>query len=381
SIEPGFKTAAQLGLKADEVTVQNLRNSFVMPGLIDMHTHITGERDPAKNRHEWTTRYEEDAAFAAIPHLNTTLLAGYTTVRNLGSDYKLMSAIKRAIAKGTIKGPRIVAAMSWVTPTGGHGQRHGYRTDLESAFEQSLGVCDGADDCTRAVRALVRNGADVIKITATGGVLSNTNAGVGQQLTDAELEAIVKTAHSLGRKVAAHAHAANGINAALRAGVDSIEHGSYLDDESVKLFKKSGAYLVPTLLAGVSVHEEMSVNKNIPKPIIDKIKMVVPAMAASFARALKANVNIAFGTDSGVGKHGTNSREFELMVQHGMDNETALKSATVNAAKLLGLFDTIGTLEEGKAGDIIAVEGDPLTDIKVMMDVTFVMKGGEIIKG
>jgi imidazolonepropionase-like amidohydrolase len=375
----GLVSPSKLGLD-DDTTVIDQRNGFVMPGLIDMHSHITGERDPAKNRHEWTTLYDQDAAFNVIPYLRKTLKAGFTTVRDLGGNYKMMAAIKRAIAKGIIQGPKIIAATSAVTPTGGHGDSHGYRPEINNAFEKSKGICDGADDCQKAVRALVKQGADVIKITATGGVLSNTNTGVGQQLTDQELVSIVKTAHSLGRKVAAHAHAADGINAALRAGVDSIEHGSYLDDESVKLFKSNGAYLVPTLMAGVSVFEEMSVNKNIPPNIVEKITLVLPAVEASFKRALKAGVKIAFGTDSGVSKHGLNGREFKLMVKYGMDNETALKTATINAADLIGLSDSIGSLEKGKTADIIAVQGDPLKDISVMMDVKFVMKGGKVVE-
>lgn len=379
AIHSGYKSAADLKLKSP-ATIINQQDGFVMPGLIDLHTHITNERDVTRNRHEWTTLYDEDFAFEAIPFLKANLDAGFTTVRNLGSNYKLMAAIKRAINKGLIEGPEIVAAMRPVTPTGGHGQRHGYHTDLEKAFEPSIGVCDGADDCMRAVRSLVRNGADVIKITATGGVLSNTNAGVGQQLTDDEMRAIVKTAHGLGRKVAAHAHAADGINAALRAGVDSIEHGSYLNEESVKLFKQSGAYLVPTLLAGVSVHEDLSKSDTVPQAIVDKINMVLPAVKDAFALALKNDVNIAFGTDTGVSVHGTNAREFELMVEYGMDNATALKSATVSAATLLGKQNTIGTLEVGKQADIIAIKGNPLKDIKTMHNVVMVIKKGKLVK-
>ncbi len=376
----GYLNPIELGYSQDNCELVDLKEQFVMPGFIDMHTHITGERDPNKNPHEWTTLNDQDNAFQSIPYLEITLNAGFTTVRNLGADYKNINAIKRAIRKGYIKGPRIISSNGAISATGGHGDSHGYRSEISNAFEKSVGVCDGADDCRRAVRAKVKQGADVIKITATGGVLSNTAAGVGQQLTNDEMVSIVETAHSLGRKVAAHAHAADGINAALKAGVNSIEHGSFLDDESVILFNKTNAYLVPTLLAGVHMSEEMEVNKNIPPAIVDKIKEVVPAVEASFKRALKGNVNIAFGTDSGVSKHGTNAREFELMVNYGMDNEEAIKTATINAATLLDMSSEIGTIEIGKIADIIAVDGDPLFDIKILQKVQFVMKEGNVYK-
>ena len=380
SIKDGFLSPTDLGFANDNVKLVDLSKKFIMPGFIDMHTHITDERDPKKNPHEWTTLNDEDFAFAAIPYLKITLAAGFTTVRNLGASYTNINAIKSAIKKGIIEGPRIISATGAVSATGGHGDSHGYRPQIQKAFDKSVGVCDGADDCRRAVRALVKQGADVIKITATGGVLSNTSAGVGQQLTDEELLSIVKTAHSLGRKVAAHAHSADGINAALRAGVNSIEHGSYLDDKSVKLFRETNAYLVPTLLAGVWLSEEMEINKNIPPAILEKIKQVVPVVEESFKRALKGKVNIAFGTDSGVSKHGTNAREFVLMVKYGMDSEETIKSATINAAELLGMYDKIGSIENGKIADIIAVDGDPLKDISVLQNVQFVMKSGVIFK-
>lgn len=380
AVSNGFLNPTDLGFDKENCEIIDLKEQFVMPGFIDMHTHITGERDPNSNPHEWTTLNDEDFAFRAIPYLEITLNSGFTTVRNLGADYKNINAIKRAIQKGYIEGPRIISSNGAISATGGHGDQHGYRSEIANAFDKNVGVCDGADDCRRAVRAKVKQGADVIKITATGGVLSNTAAGVGQQLTDDEMVSIVETAHSLGRKVAAHAHAADGINAALRAGVNSIEHGSFLDDESVTLFNKTNAYLVPTLLAGVHMSEEMEVNKNIPPAIVDKITEVVPVVEASFKRALKGNVNIAFGTDSGVSKHGTNAREFELMVNYGMDNEEAIKSATINAAALLDMSSQIGTIETGKSADIIAVDGDPLTNIKLLQDVQFVMKEGKVYK-
>lgn len=380
SIEDGFKSPEDLGYSEDSIQLIDLSKKFILPGLIDMHTHITGERDPERNPHEWTTLYDEDFAFRAIPYLNATLSAGFTTVRNLGASYTNINAIKRAIESGIIDGPRIIASTGAVSATGGHGDFHGYRTEILNAFEKSVGICDGPNDCRRAVRALVKQGADVIKITATGGVLSNTAAGVGQQFTDDELEAIVETAKMLGRKVAAHAHQADGINAALRAGVTSIEHGSYLDDESVRLFNETNAYLVPTLLAGVSLLEEMEINDEIPPAVVEKIKRVVPVVEESFKRALKGGVNIAFGTDSGVSKHGTNAREFELMVKYGMRTEEAIRSATVNAANLLGMSDKIGSIESGKFADIIAVDGDPLTDISILLKVQYVIKAGVIFK-
>ena len=376
----GYINPIDLGYNQENSDLIDLKEQFVMPGFIDMHTHITGERNPDKNPHEWTTLNSEDIAFQTIPYLKITLNSGFTTVRNLGADYKNINAIKRAVQKGYIEGPRIIASTGAISATGGHGDSHGYRSEISNAFEKKVGVCDGVDDCRRAVRAMVKQGADVIKITATGGVLSNTDAGVGQQLTDDEMVSIVETSHSLGRKVAAHAHSADGINAALRAGVNSIEHGSYLDGESVQLFNKTNAYLVPTLLAGVSLSEEMEVNDEIPPAILQKIIQVVPVVEASFKRAINGNVKIAFGTDSGVSKHGTNAREFELMVKYGMKNEEAIKTATVNAADLLGMSNQIGTIEKGMIADIIAVNGDPLQDIKLLQDVQFVMKEGTVYK-
>lgn len=377
SVYSGFKSSSDLGF--DDAEITDLKNKFVMPGFIDMHTHLTGERDPDANPHEWTTMNDQDLAFKSLPYLERTLHAGFTTVRNLGADADLIGAIQRATAKGLIAGPRIIYSGGAISATGGHGDSHGYRTEI-LALDENVGICDGADDCRRAVRARVKQGAGVIKITATGGVLSNTAAGLNQQLTDEEMRSIVEAANSLGRKVAAHAHAADGINAALRAGVSSIDHGSYLDDESVKLFLENDAWLVPTLLAGISVRDELVVNDQIPPAIVDKINTVVPVVEASFKRALKGGVNIAFGTDSGVSKHGENAREFEIMVNYGMSESHAIKTATLNAAELLGMRDQIGSIEEGKSADIIAVDKDPLEDISELKNITFVMKSGVIYK-
>jgi imidazolonepropionase-like amidohydrolase len=380
-IENGYLYPADFGYLNENAKLVDLKNSFVMPGLIDMHVHITGELDYTGNPYEWITLNDEDNAYNAIPYLERTINAGFTTVRDLGARYTLINSIKRAVQKKLIVGPRILAATNSISATGGHGDEHGYRPDIMHALPHNPAICDGADECRKAVRSLVmKHGADVIKLNATGGVLSNTASGLGQQMTDEELRTIVETSHSLGKKVAAHAHGADGINAALRAGVNSIEHGSYLDDESVRLFNKTGAYLVPTLLAGVSVIEGLSSNNTMPPAIVEKARNVAPIVEASFKRALKGNVNIAFGTDCGVGKHGDNAREFQLMVKYGMKNEAALKSSTVNAADLLGMYDKIGSLEVGKYADIIAVEGNPLLDINAMFDVRFVMKEGDIIK-
>lgn len=379
AIKAGYLTTQQLDL--NDADVIDLKNQMVLPGLIDMHVHVTFERDATRNPHQWVTEYEADYALRSLKYLKRTVNAGFTSVRDLGSSYQVIFPLKRAVERGDIVGPRIFAAGDMITPTGGHADMHGYRRDITKATEGGgLGVCDGADDCTRAVRDVIKSGADVIKITATGGVLSNTAAGVNQQFTDEELSAIVNTAHHLGRKVTAHAHGTEGIKAALRAGVDSIEHGSFLDKDTVKLFKKQDAYLVPTLLAGATVKEEVLNNPNMPKAIAEKVEFVAPKMEESFKLALKNKVKIAFGTDSGVSKHGDNAKEFELLVKYGMTPKQAIKSATVEAAKLLGQSDNLGDLSVGKQADIISVNMNVLDNINELSQVQFVMKGGKVLK-
>nr|WP_324616136.1 amidohydrolase family protein [Pseudoalteromonas sp. PA2MD11] len=379
AIKAGYLTTQQLDL--NDADVIDLKNQMVLPGLIDMHVHVTFERDATRNPHQWVTEYEADYALRSLKYLKRTVNAGFTSVRDLGSSYQVIFPLKRAVERGDIVGPRIFAAGDMITPTGGHADMHGYRRDITKATEGGgLGVCDGADDCTRAVRDVIKSGADVIKITATGGVLSNTAAGVNQQFTDEELSAIVNTAHHLGRKVTAHAHGTEGVKAALRAGVDSIEHGSFLDTDTVKLFKKQDAYLVPTLLAGATVKEEVLNNPNMPKAIAEKVEFVAPKMEESFKLALKNKVKIAFGTDSGVSKHGDNAKEFELLVNYGMTPKQAIKSATVEAAKLLGQSHNLGDLSVGKQADIISVNMNVLDNINELSQVQFVMKGGKVLK-
>jgi len=373
-VRDGFVAASEFGEDAERV---DLSNSFVMPGLMDMHVHIQGELSPTRFR-DTLQLSNADNGMKSVMFANKTLMAGFTTVRDLGAEPTHMYALRDASAKGWIDAPRIVAS-GGVAATGGHGDVDGMRHDLLEKYTSKT-ICDGPYDCRRAVRQAIKFGADVIKITATGGVLSDTNTGTGQQMTDDELKEIMETAHGLGRKVAAHAHSAGGINAALRAGVDSIEHGSYTDKESIKLFKKTGAYLVPTLLAGDTV-VKMAKGSDFMSPAIKaKAIRVGGDMMSHFTAAYHAGVKIAYGTDSGVSRHGTNAEEAILMEKGGMTPMDVLKSATVNAADLIGMSDSLGTIEAGKFADIIATNGNALGDLKELLDVDFVMKDGKVYK-
>ncbi|MCG9714574.1 amidohydrolase family protein [Shewanella insulae] len=373
-VAPGYLSVETVAPGAKYV---DLKQGFVMPGLMDMHVHLQGELGP-KNDSQRLRMSDADVAMQSAYFANKTLMAGFTTVRDLGAKPEQMYALRDAIAKGWIDGPRIIAS-GGVSVTGGHGDVDGMSPDLLDKFTTKT-ICDGPYDCRRATRRAIKFGADVIKITSTGGVLSDTDTGTGQQMNDDEIKEIVATAHALGRKVASHAHATNGINAALRAGVDSIEHGSYADKESIKLLKKNGAFLVPTLLAGDTV-VHMAKESDFMSPAIKQKAVRVGAdMTANFTRAYKAGVKIAYGTDNGVSAHGTNAREAVLMNQAGMSNKDVLISATINGAELLDMSDTLGTLSVGKLADIIATQGNPLEDISALLDVGFVMKGGKVVK-
>ncbi|PHZ85575.1 metal-dependent hydrolase family protein [Paremcibacter congregatus] len=354
----------------------DLKDQFVMAGMIDSHTHITGELSP-RGRLDAVTMTESDYVLEGAVYARRVLNAGFTTIRNVGGPREAVFALRDGIQKGLTLGPRIVAGGLTISPTGGHGDHNGYRPDVFG--DPDSGICDGADACRHAVRDQIKYGADMIKYVATGGVLSKIATGTGQQFTDVEQAAIVESAHAMGRKVAAHAHGKGGIEAALRAGVDSIEHGTYLDKDTIKLFKKTGAYLVPTVLAGVTV-AEIAENKPgffIPA-VADKAKRVGPRMLDMLKRAYEGGVKIAFGTDSGVSKHGINGRELELMVEAGMPEQAVLVAATVNAAELADRADQIGTLEKGKSADIIAAAGNPLENILTLRTPSFVMAQGRI---
>ncbi|WP_369061259.1 amidohydrolase family protein [Caulobacter sp. 73W] len=355
--------------------VVDLKDSFVLPGLIDSHVHLTSEQGPSSRMDEVTQSSAEQAMVGAR-YAKRTLKAGFTTVADLGGDNEAIFALRKATANGDVAGPRIIAAGSAVSVHGGHGDTNGFREDVMHVLRPES-VCSGAEDCRRAVREQVWKGADIIKITATGGVLSNTAAGLAQQFQEDELASIVESAHRMGRKVTAHAHGVDGINAFLKAGGDSIEHGTYLDDASIALFKKNGAYLVPTLMAGDFVARIASGPNNFFTPAqTAKALEAGPKMLDMARKAHNGGVKIAFGTDSGVSAHGDNAGEFALLVKAGLTPLEAIQTATVNAAAHFSLNNEIGSLAPGKAGDLIAVKGDPLKDVTVLQHVSFVMKSG-----
>jgi imidazolonepropionase-like amidohydrolase len=360
-----------------EGRVIDLRDAFVLPGLIDSHVHLTFESGPTSQL-DAVTKSTTDQAFDGVVFARRTVEAGFTTVVDLGSDPEAINALRDAIATGKVVGPRILAA-GGVAAHGGHGDVHGYRQEIIDLF-RSPTLCSGADDCARAVRLAVQQGADIIKTASTGGVMSNTAAGLGQQMSDAELVAIVETAHRLGRKVAAHAHGTDGVNAALRAGVDSVEHGTYLDAESIRLFKAKNIYLVPTLLAGDTVSRQAENADWMPDAVRAKARIVGPLMIDALRRAHEGGVRIAFGTDSAVSKHGGNAREFALMTKAGLTPLDTIRAATVWGATHIGLERDVGSIAAGKAADIVAVRGDPLTDVTQLEAMVFVMKGGAVVR-
>lgn len=361
--------------------VVDLRTSTVMPGLIDSHVHLGGLDDRLQARLQEPVRNSEDEAYTALSNAKKTLAAGFTTVRDLGGDPPATRALKGAINSGAFVGPSIVMAARMISVSGGHGDPvNGVNRDLaEIGHNHQTNVCNGVDDCRRATREQIRDGADVVKFAATGGVLSNVAGGLNQQMADDEMKAIVETARSFDRKVAAHAHGTSGINAALRAGVNSIEHGTFANDDTYRLYKQTGAYYVPTLLAPAAAYRDGERGALTPAQF-EKAAAAKGNAEKSFARAIREGVKIAFGTDSAVSPHGKNAEEFALMVRNGMAPADAIKAATVNAADLLGVSAVAGTIEAGKDADIVAVEGDPIANIRLLENVGFVMKWGQIYK-
>jgi imidazolonepropionase-like amidohydrolase len=357
--------------------VIDLTDAYVLPGLMDMHVHVLIELGPKTKMEEIEMRITLQA-FRAQMYANRLLEAGFTTVRDVGGFVNGTFSLRDAINAGYVSGPRIFAA-GIVGPTGGFGDEEVFRPVIQDLLRPEH-RCDGPYACRAEVRMRIREGADLIKISATGSVLAEARTGTGLQMQDDEMRDVVVTAHALGRKVAAHAHDKVGIEAALRAGVDSIEHGSYGDKETMKLYRETGAYLVPTTLVGATV-VDMAKNSEFMTPAVRaKALAVGPQMVAMLSIAYKEGVKIAFGTDSGVSKHGINAQEFLYMKEAGMSEEDMIISATINAADLLGESKTLGTIEVGKHADIIAVDGNPLEDISELLDVSFVMKGGWVAK-
>ena len=359
----------------------DLSARFVLPGLIDSHVHLDSDAGGIAALVEDLTENAPQKTLRTLANAKKTLHAGFTTVRNLGDGSGATLAIRDAAARGEVDAPRIVDAGRSISTTSGHMDATlGLADELHSAIGQE-NLCDGAESCRRAVRAQIRRGVDVVKIATTGGVNSRIGAGLGRQIFDDEVKALVDTAHLYGKKVAVHAHGADGINSALAAGADSIEHGTLLDSESLRLFKAGRAYYVPTLSTVNGYLERIAADPNAYAPDVRaKIDWRISITGDALRKAVPAGVRIAFGTDAGVSKHGRNADEFELMVRHGMTPATAIHAATVNAAELLGLASEIGTIEPGKSADLIAVQGDPLADVTVLKRVGFVMASGRVVK-
>ena len=377
-VEDGRITGVQEGfVAAQDATVIDLSDKFVLPGLMDMHVHLQGQLGPNNDR-DALKMSDQLMQMRSIHYAMNTLEAGFTTVRDVGSSSQEMYAMRDAINNGWIDGPRIIAA-GGVGITGGHADISGVSPDLMEMMT-SPNVCDGPYDCRRAARNVIKYGADLIKITSTGGVMTQRVTGTGQQMEMDELREIVRAAERMGSKVASHAHEEAGIIAALEAGVASIEHGTYTGPRAIKLFRETGAYLVPTLLAGKTVATMALESDFMAQTVKDKAIRVGNDMAGNFAKAHKAGVNVAYGTDSGISPHGTNAQEAVLMVEAGMTEMEVIVAATINAADLIDMSDSIGTIESGKFADLIAVDNSPLDNIEELLDVDFVMKGGKVYK-
>jgi imidazolonepropionase-like amidohydrolase len=370
----GFKAASEVG---GEARVIDLSDAFVLPGLMDMHVHLQSELGPHRTRDSVKMSSQLMEIRSAWYAMNT-MKAGFTTVRDCGSSGQEMYALRDGINKGWIDGPRIVAA-GGVGITGGHADISGFKPELMRLWTDES-ICDGPYDCRRAARDVIKFGADLVKITSTGGVMTDRKTGTGQQMEMDELKEVVRAAARMGRKVASHAHEEDGIIAALEAGVASIEHGTYTGPRAIKLFKKTGAYLVPTLLAGDTVKRMAQEGGVLTDTQAEKAIRVGEAMMGNFEKAHKAGVKVAYGTDSGISIHGTNAQEAVLMVAAGMSPMNVIKTATINSADLIDMSNDIGTIEVGKYADIIAVSGSPLENIKELLDVDFVMKGGKVYK-
>lgn len=351
-----------------------------LPGLMDMHVHLDGQME----RNGYVGRFqknEADIALTAAHYANITLQAGFTTVRNPGDSYNVTVALRNAIEEGRATGPRIFTAAKSLATTGGHADpTNGYRQDLMGDPGPEEGVINGVEDARKAVRQRYKDGADFIKITATGGVLSLAKSGQNPQFTLEELEAVVQTAADYGMHVAAHSHGAEGMKRAVLTGVRSIEHGTFMNDEIMKLMKERGTYYVPTISAGKFVAEKSLDGDYLPPIVRPKAAAVGPQIQETFAKAYRAGVKIAFGTDCGVSPHGSNALEFLYMVEAGMPELAAIRSATMTSAELLGLQEELGSISTGKLADIIAVNGNPLEDISLLQQVSFVMKDGNVVR-
>ena len=369
----GFSVAA-----AGDKTI-DLKTKTVMPGWIDCHVHTESETKKGNVADKFTYN-TADVAFESLQYVNITLMTGFTTVRDLGGS-GINISLRNAINKGLVIGPRILTAGKSIATTGGHADpTNGYRKDLMGDPGPKEGVINGVEDAYHAVRQRYKDGSDLIKITATGGVLSQAKDGANAQFTEEEIKAIVTAAKDYNFKVAAHAHGAEGIKRAIRGGVNSIEHGTFMDDEGIALMKQYGTWLVPTITAGKSTADSAKIPGYFSEIVTPKALATGPQIQNTFAKAYKAGVKIAFGTDAGVFKHGLNWLEFGYMIEGGMSPMEAIKAATINAADLLGMKTQLGSIEINKLADIIAVDGDPLKDAKVFGKVVFVMKDGTVFK-
>ena len=374
SIQDGF-----VAPKNSDDNVINLKDKTVMPGLIDMHVHIEGESSPTRYMDRFT-KNDADVAFGSLKYAKRTLMAGFTTIRDLGGSGVNIS-LRNAIANGEVRGPRIFTAGKAIGTTGGHADpTNGFRKELMGNPGPKEGVINSVDDAKKAVRQRYKDGSDNIKITATGGVLSMAKNSQNPQFTLEEIKAICDTAKDYGMIVAAHAHGDEGMQRAVIGGVTTIEHGTLMSEETMDLMVKHGTYYVPTIIAGKKVVEKAKIKGYFPAIIVPKALEIGPKIQATFSKAYKKGVKIAFGTDAGVFNHGENAEEFGYMVEAGMPEIEAIQSATITNANVLGMKNELGQITQGFLADIIATNEDPTKNIHTMENVVFVMKEGKVYK-